>query len=273
MYTIEIKFRNGFGEQVVKKAEIQSASEKDVGDSLFSLISETIPATSKGKLALKIDENKLAGSISVKGQEEVVFSGSLSPVQGFSHGSMNEPAKKAFDILSKLSGETVTVVYVSRKEPLKKSRSKGENGKGTPTPESYKNIVKRTSYTFPVRGLGYEEIVNARLAKEGKQADFKSAGSDWVSVTENKLVMFNQKTGNVAVRIYLNDCDEVSSSYTMDGEPLSLPDWKGIEAEYFTLSSPSSGSNQGTDAPILPLTLILDKVEDIIVVPAVSQAS
>lgn len=146
-------------------------------------------------------------------------------------------------------------VAVTEKSPLKKSRITKEA-----TPERFSTVFKISDNTVSL-GNSYEDLVNGRLEKEGKDANFQSKGTYCHPKTKNRLVWEHNENGQKYLRVYIGIAGNFNSKVRyIDADGVDITaDWEKIEAEYFTLSK-SSNESQGLDNPIFPLNYKLENV-------------
>lgn len=147
-------------------------------------------------------------------------------------------------------------VAVTTKDALKKSRVTKE-----PTPSRLQTV---TVYRACVVSLGndYEAVVNSRLEKEGKEADFVSKGSYCAPVAPNCLVFKHNEKDSYYLRVYPNLCHSVKSVvryFGADGVEISAEDFKKFEKEYFALKG--CNDSQGLDDAILVNNYKLENVK------------
>lgn len=135
---------------------------------------------------------------------------------------------------------------ITEKKALKKSRITKE-----PTPEKYARIYKIILATVSL-GNDYQNSVNNRLKKEGKETDFESQGTYTESFKNSKIVLKHKHKNLYYVRVYPNLCHSFNTRkeyFDSDGNHLYYRKFKKLEKEYFSL--PSVNKSQNLDDQII----------------------
>ena len=146
-------------------------------------------------------------------------------------------------------------VAVTTKTPLKKSRITK-----IITPSNLSTVTKYTNNTVSL-GNDYQKAVNNRLNKEGKDKDFQTKGTYCTPISDNKMIYKHKEREVYYLRVYPNLCvsfKRVIKYYDANGVDIT-DQWKVIEAEYFSLSSPNE--SQGLDKSIIVNNFKIDNVK------------
>ena len=158
--------------------------------------------------------------------------------------SLQTKEQDIIDILSHLEERGVfSFVAVTGKTALKKSRVTK-----LPTPSHLVSVTKITYSTVSL-GNSYEQAVNNRLKKEGKDADFESKGTYCHQVNDSKILYKHNERDEYYVRVYPNLCHSfhtVVKYFDINGTPIE--NWRIVEEEYFPTKG--TNTNQGLDNPI-----------------------
>lgn len=127
-----------------------------------------------------------------------------------------------------------------------------------------KDIVKISHLTLGV-GRDYEKVVNARLTKEGKEADFTAgsmSGVEWVSGLEGLLLV--NGSGEEQLRTYADSgivAENNKATYIWDdGREVTEEDWNLLQQ--FKNAEASEGEQGGLseDHKVMPRNLFLSKI-------------
>ena len=94
-----------------------------------------------------------------------------------------------------------------------------------------------------ITGFDYEQSVNNRLIKEGKEGDFEGS-SNWFEVISKGLVTDKKTHSKHYLRYQYHTTSTLSSTYTVNGEEVQKEDF-----QQFIIGS-SDYSNQGLDNPL-----------------------
>jgi hypothetical protein len=155
--------------------------------------------------------------------------------------------------------KTVTEKNIADGTVLKKSRVSKE-----PTPARFHKITTVFDGTATM-GTDYEEMVNATLAREGKEADFQALGTYCKPVSENLLIFEysgkdESKRGQLYFRMYIDymATGGVLQYFDANGEEISPEEYKRIAEEY--LPTKSKSERQGTDKEIKPRNVSAENV-------------
>jgi hypothetical protein len=147
-------------------------------------------------------------------------------------------------------------VAVTKKEALKKSRYTKE-----PTPDNLMTITVVRVCTVNL-GHDYESLVNNRLTKEGKDADFAAGSSYCFPYTRNKLVFKHHEKDTFYLRVYPNITRSFKSIvryYDSNGLEILGEQFKELEKEYFAIKGGTV--SQGLDDSVLVNNYKLENVK------------
>jgi hypothetical protein len=148
---------------------------------------------------------------------------------------------------------TITSIkeLVPGKDTTKKSRATG-------LPLQYTIVKKSTKHG----GCGneYEQAVNNRLTKEGKQADFTKQERTWGDRVGNSPIItykgkFYLEYNNTNYNWAKNKTEYF---YLINGELVALTEGQTDDLKANFLPVKSNSNNQGTDKPIIINTIALD---------------
>jgi hypothetical protein len=148
-------------------------------------------------------------------------------------------------------------VAVTTKDALKKSRYTKE-----PTPENLETITVVRACTVSL-GHDYETLVNSRLVKEGKDAEFAAGGSYCFPYTSNRLVFKHHEKDAFYLRVYPNIARSFKSIvryYDANGTEIPAEEFKCLEKEYFAIKG-KGDSSQGLDDAVLVNNYKLENVK------------
>ena len=145
----------------------------------------------------------------------------------------------------------------------------GADGKKTKNPSPVRNPyfdlgIRTIARKFKiVIGFDYENSVNGRLDKEGKDADFE-ASQNWIEhCADNRVCVMNRKDNSKKYLAYQYLDDSIlECEYQYNGNP--------IEAKLFEAfkQAKSTYSNQGLDNVLAFQVVALDNIEEISIMGA-----
>lgn len=140
-------------------------------------------------------------------------------------------------------------VALTNRKALKKNRETKE-----PTPELYAQGVDVLYSSTVSLGNEYEQAVNNRLKKEGKESDFEAQGSYAIPDADNLILYKHKEKDQYYLRVYPNLCHSfhtvVKYYLASNGQELTKEEYKRIEDLYLEKRS-DSNKNQGLDDDIL----------------------
>ena len=138
-----------------------------------------------------------------------------------------------------------------------KKALKNSQAIGAPTPAHLAEIRIEFEGTATL-GTDYQEMVNATLTREGKEADFESKGTYAKPVSDNLLIWeYSGKNealfGKLYFRMYIDymSTGGVNRYFDGNGREMSQKEYEAWLAEY-TTPKKNEGANQGTDKIIKP---------------------
>jgi hypothetical protein len=112
--------------------------------------------------------------------------------------------------------------------------------------------VRKLMYATVSLGNNYQQAVNNRLKKEGKEADFKTQETYTEPVSENGILLKHKEKDQYYLRVYPNLCHSfttVKKYFDVNDNEISEEEFKELEKKYFPL--PGGGTKQGLEDTIL----------------------
>jgi len=171
--------------------------------------------------------------------------------------SMASNQREMINTLAEVTDKGIfSFVAVTKKEALKKSRLTK-----APTPENLAEITVVRACTVSL-GHDYQDMVNKRLEKEGKDADFASSGSYCSPYTRNRLVFKHHEKDTYYLRVYPNiarSFKTIVRYYDAFGAEIPLEEFKDLEKEYFAIKG--KNDNQGLDDIVIVNNYKLENVK------------
>jgi hypothetical protein len=137
-------------------------------------------------------------------------------------------------------------VACTEEKALKKSRVSGMI-----TPE---NLISVRKYMYATVSLGnnYQQAVNNRLKKEGKEKSFETQETYTMPVSNNGILLKHKEKDQYYIRVYPNLCHSFTTIvkyFDVNGVEITKEEYQRIKQEFLPIKGDSS--NQGLDDPIM----------------------
>jgi hypothetical protein len=128
---------------------------------------------------------------------------------------------------------------------------------GDKTLNPYLDQIKNLSRKYKiVTGFDYENSVNGRREKEGKETDFVQKGN-WFDVVSKGLVVNRKDLTKFYFRYQYQKDSTLEQEYIFEGNPIE----KQLFESY--MKSKSNYENQGLDNPLMFQVVSVDNIKEI----------